>query len=156
MFSIRKNPFAERDDALESMMALLSAEAEKAGTPFTAGEEKILRSERASGQSVPADLREKSRKIIERLLGEERAKSQTRTLKSFSASLEWAGDRAYPNAVALTEEVIMSGGFGALPLHGKRLVWDRMSLLGCAFLVVLFIAFVIFVAGELSTLFHWR
>jgi hypothetical protein len=148
---IRKSPFARHEDPVEHMVALLSKEAENAGTPFSADEKKILRSERASGESVPEELRQKSRKLIEQLLTKEQTIEADKDPKSFDNSLEWAGDREYPNIVALTEEVVMSGGFGVLPLHGRRLAKDRMQLVGCALSVVLFM-FLIVVA--FSVFFH--
>jgi hypothetical protein len=151
VFSIRKSPFAGHEDPLTHMLALLSEEAEKSGITFTADEKTILRSERTRGESIPEGLREKSKKLIEQLLIKERSKDSDEDPKGFSNSLQWAGDGAYPNVVALAEEVIMSGGFGAVPLQGKRLVKDRMSLVGCALLVVLFMALVI---AAVSVLFH--
>jgi hypothetical protein len=149
---IRKSPFASHEEPVEHMVALLSKEAENAGTPFSADEKKILRSE-TSGESVPEELRQKSRKLIEQLLKKEQTREADKDPKSFDSSLQWAGDREYPNIVALTEEVIMSGGFGVLPLHGRRLAKDRMQLVGCALSVVLFMflivaAFSVFFQGK--------
>jgi hypothetical protein len=150
---IHKSPFASHEDPVEHMVVLLSREAENAGTPFSAEEKKSLRSERASGESVPEELRQKSRKLIEQLLKKEQTRAANKDPKSFDSCLQWAGDREYPNIVALTEEVMMSGGFGVLPLHGRRLAKDRMQLVGCALSVVLFM-FLIVVA--FSMFFHGK
>ena|SRR5258708_6672455 len=148
---IRKSPFASHEDPVEHMVALLSKEAENAGTPFSADEKKILRSERASGEPVPEELRQKSRKLIQQLLKKEQTREADKDPKSFDSSLEWAGDGEYPNIVALTEEVVMSGGFGRLPLHGRRLAKDRAQLVGCALSVVLFMFLIV---AAFSVFFH--
>jgi len=153
MFSIRKSPFAKHEDPVEHMMLLLSKEAEDAGTPFSTDEKKILRSERTTGESVPEELREKSTKLIAQLLRKEQTRDADNDPKRFNSSLEWAGDGEYPNIVALTEEVIMSGGFGGLPQHGRRLVKDQMYLVGCALFVVLLMALLV---AAFSMLFHWK
>jgi hypothetical protein len=77
---IHKSPFASHEDPVEHMVALLSREAENAGTPFSANEMKILRSERASGESVPEELRQKSRKLIEQLLKKEQTSETDKDL----------------------------------------------------------------------------
>jgi len=139
MFAIRKSPFASDEDPVAHMVALLCKEAESAGIPFSEDEKKILARESASEESVPEELRQRAKRLIQELLRKEQTSKGVADPKSFDNSLEWAGDPGYPNIVALTEEVVTSGGsLKALPeLHGKRWAKDRTQLLGCALAIVL-------------------
>src|SRR5258708_16804057 len=139
MFAIRKNSFASHEDPVEHMVALLCKEAESAGIPFSEDEKTILARESEPGESVPEELRQRAKKLIKELLRKEQSSGAVTETKSFDNSLEWAGDPGYPNIVALTEEVVTSGGsLKALPqLHGKRWAKDRIQLLGWALAIVL-------------------
>ena len=148
----RRSPFADHEDPVEHMIELLSKEAESAGTPFDLTEKKILRSKASNKEPVPEELRRKSESLIEQLLKREQSAETISDPKSFNNSLGWAGESSYPNIVALTEEVVMSGT-GDLRLHGRRWVKDQFQLLGCAVLVILFM--ILLVAG-LSFVFHWK
>jgi hypothetical protein len=147
-----RNPFANHEDPVEHMIELLSKEAEHARTPFNADERKILRSEAASGEPIPEELRRKFKTLIEQLLNREQAAGTGSDPKSFNNSLRWAGDSTYPNLVALTEEVVMPGT-GDLRLHGRRWAKDQIQLLGCAVVVILLM--LLLVAG-VSFVFHWK
>jgi hypothetical protein len=147
-----KNPFANHEDAVEHMIELLSKEAEHAGAPFNADERKILRSKASSGEAVPEELRRKSTTLIQQILSREQAADTGSDPKSFNNSLGWAGESSYPNIVALTEEVVMSGT-GDLRLHGRRWAKDQIQLLGCAVVVILLM--LLLVAG-LAFVFHWK
>jgi hypothetical protein len=147
-----KNPFANHEDPVEHMIELLSKEAEYAGTPFNADEKKILRSKASSGEAVPEELRRKSKTLIQQILSREQAADTGSDPKSFNNSLGWAGESSYPNVVALTEEVVMSGT-GDLRLHGRRWAKDQIQLLGCAVVVILLM--LLLVAG-LAFVFHLK
>ena len=145
MFAIRKNSFASHEDPVEHMVALLCKEAESAGIPFSEDEKTILARESTPEESVPEELRQRAKKLIQELLRKEQTSGAVTETKSFDNSLEWAGDPGYPNIVALTEEVVTSGGsLKALPqLHGKRWAKDRIQLLGCALAIVLLMFLVV-------------
>jgi hypothetical protein len=147
-----KNPFANHEDPVEHMIELLSKEAEYAGTPFNADEKKILRSKASSGEAVPEELRRKSKTLIQQILSREQAADTGSDPKSFNNSLGWAGESSYPNVVALTEEVVMSGT-GDLRLHGRRWAKDQIQLLGCAVVVILLMLLLV---AELAFVFHWK
>jgi hypothetical protein len=145
MFKILRNPYARHEDPVEHMVALLSKEAESAGTPFSEDEKKVLSSQSTSEDPVPEELRQRAKKLIEALLRKEQSSGAVTGPKSFDNSLEWAGESSYPNIVALTEEVVTSK---ALPQrHGKRWVKDMIQLLGCALgIVLLMMLIVVFVS----------
>lgn len=147
-----KSPFADHEDPVEHMIELLSKEAEHAGTPFNADEKKVLRSEVSSGEPIPEELRRKSQTLIRQLLNRENAGESSDEPRSFNNSLGWAGDSSYPNIVALTEDVAMSGT-GDLRLRGRRWVRDQIQLLGCAVAVI--VLMLLLVVG-LSFVFHWK
>jgi hypothetical protein len=149
---IRKSPFASHEDPVEHMMALLSKEAEDAGTPFDASEKKILCSEASNREPVPEELQSKSKTLIEQLLRREQTTETSNDPKSFNNSLEWAGDCSYPNIVALTEKVVTSGT-GVLRLHGRGWAKDKIQLVGCALAVVL-LMFLLVVS--FSVIFQWK
>jgi hypothetical protein len=149
MLRIRKSPFASSEDPVEHMVSLLAKEAESTGTPFSEAERKILLREAAPTQSVPEELRQRTKKLIEQLLRKEQTSESSADPKNFGNSLEWAGEPGYPNIVALAEEVVCSGGsLKALPrLHGRRWLKDRTQLVVCAFSVVLLMFLIVVVAG---------
>ncbi len=149
MLRIRKSPFASNEDPAEHMVSLLAKEAEIAGTPFGEAERKILLREAAPAEPVPEQLQQRAKKLIEQLLRKEQSSASSADPKSFDNSLEWAGDPGYPNIVALTEEVVCSGGsLKALPrLHGRRWLKDTTQLVGCAFSVVLLMLLIVVVIG---------
>jgi hypothetical protein len=145
---IRKSPFARQEDAAEHMVVLLSQEADRHGTSLNQTEKKMLTSESGPGEPFPEDLRIRLHKLIEEIIEREKNTDAKNDPKSFLASLEWAGDNAYPQIVALTEEVIMGGGFRHLPpLHGRSWVKDRAQLIGCGFLLVLIMMLIVVICG---------
>jgi hypothetical protein len=153
MFAILKNPFASHEDPVAHMVELLCKEAESAGTPFSEDEKKILASESTFEDSVPQELQQRAKRLIQELLRKEQISGAVKEPKSFDNSLEWAGDPGYPNIVALTEEVITSGGsLRAVPqLHGKRWAKDRVQLLGCALAIVLLMFLIVGIFSVVSS-----
>jgi hypothetical protein len=84
----------------------------------------------------PDDLKERVKPLISGILQRERTAVSDGTAIGFGDALEWV-EPDYPNIAALAEEVITSGGFGALrQLHGRRLFKDRAQLIGCAIALV--------------------
>jgi hypothetical protein len=123
---IRKSPFSRGKDPLEHMLLALSLEAEAAGTPLSDAERKMLAAEALPERPVPDDLKERVKPLISAILQRERTADSVTYANaiSFGDALEWV-EPDYPNIAALAEEVIMSGGFGALPtMHGGRLFKD--------------------------------
>jgi hypothetical protein len=145
---IRKSPFGRQEDAAEHMIELLSQEADRHGTPLNETEKKMLASESSRRESIPEDLRMRLHKSIGEILEREKAKDIKNDPKSFLASFEWASDNAYPEIVALIEEVITGGGFGPLPpQHGRRWIKDRAQLIGCGLLLVLIMMVIVAICG---------
>jgi hypothetical protein len=137
------------------MVELLAKEAESAGTPLTNLErETLLQASSESPFSVPEDLRQKVKVLIRTIFEAEAPDESDRDPRSFGNSMLWAGDRSYPNVVALAEGVARDIRGTAYPqLHGWRFVKDRMQLVGCGVLVVLLMFVMVFVAG---IVFHWK
>jgi hypothetical protein len=133
---IRKSPFRHGQDPLEHMLLALSLEAEASGTPLSDTEWKMLAAEAVPGRAVPDDLKARVKPLISTILQRERTTEPATNTISFGDALEWV-EPNYPNIAALAEEVITSGGFGALPqIHGGRLIKDRAQLIGCAIALV--------------------
>jgi hypothetical protein len=133
---IRKSPFRSREDPLDYMLLALSREAEAAGTPLSETDKKMLAAEVVPESPMPDDLKERVRPLISAILQRERAAEPVTNTICFGDALEWV-EPDYPNIAALAEEVITSGGFGALPqLQGRRLFKDRAQLVGCAVALV--------------------
>jgi hypothetical protein len=149
MFWIRKSPFGRQEDPIEHMVVLLSNEALNAGVPLSDGERMLLASEFIPGAPISEELRNRTKKLIEKILAREQ-ESQAEDLRSFGNSLEWAGDPDYPNIVMLTEEVVCSGGSrrNLPPLHGWRRFKDRFQLIGCGLSLIL-LMFLIVIASTL-------
>jgi hypothetical protein len=118
------------------MVVLLSREADASGAPLTQEEKETLLRDCKDG-SFPEESRLRIGKLIEQILEKEQADPTKADPKNFSRCMEWAGDQRYPHIVALTEEVVTSGGFGEPPLHGRRWIKDRVQLVGCALVAVL-------------------
>jgi hypothetical protein len=150
MFWIRKSPFGRQEDPIEHMVALLSKEAMNAGVSLSDGERRLLASEVIPGAPISEELRNRTKKLIEKILAREQESSTEEDPRSFGNSLEWAGDPDYPNIVMLTEEVVCSGGSrrNLPPLHGWKWVKNRFQLIGCGLSLVL-LMFLIVVAGVL-------
>jgi hypothetical protein len=145
---VRKSPFAGPDEASRHMVELLANEAEITGTPLTAPEKEILSQE---DTPLPEGLRQKAKDLIRKIFEAEDSDGDP---KSFGNSMLWAGDRGYPNVVALAEEVSCDLSRTAYPhTHGWELVKDRAQLIGCAILVVLLMFAIVTVAG---IVFHWK
>jgi hypothetical protein len=150
---IRKSPFSRREDPLDYMMSALSREAEAAGAPLSDDEKKILSSEVIPERPLPDDLKERVKPLISKILQRERTADPSTNTVGFGDALEWV-EPDYPNIAALAEEVIMSGGLGALPkMHGGRLIKDRAQLVGCAIVLV---AALMAIGITISFLFHRR
>jgi hypothetical protein len=141
---IRRSPFGRGEDPLTHMVSLLDQEAIASGTPLTEYEKIILASEYSTREPIPEELHQKAKQLIAQMLQRERGATTEESAKSFASSIEWADDQAYPNIVALVEEVITGGGFGRMPApRGRRWLSDRAKLIGCAFLAVLFMFLIV-------------
>ena len=133
---IRKSPFSRHQEPLDYMLLALSLEAEAAGAPLSDDDKKILAAETVPGTPIPDDLKERVKPLISAIVQREGATHTGHNTISFGDALEWV-EPDYPNIAALAEEVIISGGLGALPkLHGGRLIKDRAQLVGCAMALV--------------------
>jgi hypothetical protein len=143
---IRRSPFGRQEEAAEHMVALLFQEAERHGNPLTETERQMLT--REPPDPLPEDLRIRVTNLINEILNREKATEIGDDPKSFCASFEWASDNAFPQIVALTEEVITNGGFGKVPpLHGRRWIKDRAQLIGCGLLVVVIMMLIGVIVG---------
>ena len=79
---------------------------------------------------MPADLQERVKPLISAILQRERTTVPDRTAIGFGDALEWV-EPDYPNIAALAEEVITSGGLGALRnCMGKGCLRIEPNLLG--------------------------
>jgi hypothetical protein len=153
MFRIRKSPFGRHEDPAKHMVLLLSEEAEESGAPLSEEEKEVLAREAAPREPLPEELRQRVRRLIEQILERERGAATEAGPKSFLNSLEWAGDQDYPNIVALTEEVILGGGFGELPpVHGRAWIKDKALLIGFALAAVFLMMVVVVIVGFLHDL----
>jgi hypothetical protein len=143
---IRRSPFGRQEEAAEHMVALLFQEAERHGNPLTEAERQMLT--REPPDPLPEDLRIRVTNLIREILSREKATDIGNDPKNFFASFEWASDNAFPQIVALTEEVITSGGVGKVPpLHGRRWIKDRAQLVGCGLLVVAIMMLIVVIVG---------
>lgn len=146
---LSKSPFARGEDPVTHMVDLLSLQAQKAGTPLTPADQEMLARQSTRGDPLPEELRHKAKELIARIF-EAEADAVERDPRSFSDSLQWAGDLGYPNIVALAEEVSCDISRTAFPpLRGWKRISDRMQLVGCAVLVVLLMFAVVISAGFL-------
>ena len=145
---IRKSPFAPHEDVVAHLVVLLCRQAENSEIPFTADEERLLAVEARRGESVGAELEQKTKKLIEQLLEKEQSTELREDPKSFGNSLEWA-ETNYPNIVALTEDVVTSGASRVnLPrLHGWKWGKDRAAMIGCALAIVLLMFLIVGISG---------
>ena|SRR6266478_899390 len=133
---IRKSPFLHGQDPLDHMLLLISLEAEAVGTPLSDAEKKILGSEAIPERPIPDYLKDRVKPLVSAILQRERTAAPGSNAIGFGDALEWV-EPDYPNIAALAEEIITSGGFGALPqLHGARLTRDRAQLVGRALALV--------------------
>jgi hypothetical protein len=149
-----KSPFGRDEDPVKHMLELLCTEAEKAGTPLTDQDQAILASERSELAPVPDDLRQKTKKLIARMLEAESYDEFEWDPKSFGFSLQWVSDSTYPNLVDLTEEVSGELRGTAYPRpRGWKLYKDRMLLIGSGLLVVFLM---LAISSSLSLLFGWK
>ena len=146
---VKRSPFGRDEDPLDHMVELLSAEAIKDGVPLTERDREIL----ASAEPMPEILRQRAKELITRIYESESLDEWERDPKCFSCSLQWAGDREYPNIVALAEGVACDIARPSAPLYGWKRVKDKLQLLGCGLLLVLLMFAIVAVAGFL---FHWK
>ncbi|HZQ20013.1 MAG TPA: hypothetical protein VFA90_14950 [Terriglobales bacterium] len=115
------------------MVGLLAAEAKSANSPLR--EEELDMLSRECG--LPEALEDQAKRIVGQILIRD-FEAGYEDPKSFSSSLEWAGDPEYPNIARLTEDVVLEGrASGRFPLpprlHGWGLVKDKLSLIGADF-----------------------
>jgi hypothetical protein len=153
----RNSPFSSAEEAAKNMVDLLAQEGEKAGTPLTDQEKETLlqsSSDSLYSLSISEELRRKTKALITRIFQAESPEEFDRGPRSFSDSMLWAGDKAYPNVVALAEEV--SRGIGEMqypPLRGWSWGKDRVQVVGCGCLVVLAMFVMVTIAGIVN---HWK
>ena len=143
---IRRSPFGSQEEAAEHMVALLFQEAERHGNPLTEAERQMLTKE--PPDPLPEDFRMRVINLIREIVNREKTTEIGNDPKSFFASFEWASDNAFPQIVALTEEIITSGGVGKEPpLHGRRWIRDRAQLIGCGLLVVVIMMLIVVIVA---------
>ncbi|MFZ0320740.1 MAG: hypothetical protein WAL56_16565 [Candidatus Sulfotelmatobacter sp.] len=127
------------------MVALVAAQAEKAGAPLNDEERTMLLNDAIPGDAMPGnlvleELDARVRKLIEQTFDGEIEPDDPKNLGN---SLQWAGDGQYPKIVALTEDVIRARGEKFTRLRGRRWVVDRIQLVGCGVVVVIVMMLVV-------------
>lgn len=142
---IRKNPFADGRDPAAHMLALIVAEAERAGTPLNEAEKQILLSHCDPEALVQEEFLTKAKRLIEQTFNYEADPDNPLSLGN---SVGWAGERSYPTIVALTEEVMRERGEKS-PLRGRRQIIDSIQLVGCGVIVVILMMLVVVMFGWL-------
>src|ERR1700691_6104883 len=130
---IRKSPFADGNDPIAHMVALIAAEAERAGTPLSEAEKQILLAHWDPETVVSEDFRTKAKRLIRQTFDYEADPDDPISLGN---SVEWAGDGSYPTIIALTEEVMLERGEKPR-LRERRAVIDLIQLVGCGAVVVM-------------------
>lgn len=148
-----KSPFGRDEDPLDHMLKLLSEEAVRDGVPLTERDKEILAAESTHDEPMPDDLQQRAKGLIAKIYAAEPFDPREIDPKSFSSSLQWAGDRDHPNIVAIAEEVACDIGRPSGQLHSWKLVRDKLQLVGCGLLVVLLMAVIVAGAG---VLFGWK
>lgn len=133
---IRKTPFSRDEDAAAHMISILGREAESQGQPLTQQEVKLLRKEFEPMKQLPGEFAQRTKKLIRGVLERERGSGEHANPRSFSSSLEWAGDQEYPYIVQLTEEVSREIA-PPIPLTGWARVKDKIQLVACGIALVL-------------------
>jgi hypothetical protein len=134
---IKKNPFGRGEDPGKHMLALLAQEAERTGAPLSKEDQEIL----ASGIiAIPWELDAKARNLIDQMLEMEEVAGSNRDPKSFANSLKWVDCAESSNLLELTYQVATARRAN-YPLSKKWGFWfkDMIGLVGCAFLVVIFL-----------------
>jgi hypothetical protein len=141
---VRKSPFKSQIEATAQMVNLLSREAEAQGTPLSEDERKLLSSDAEGGICLSEDFRLRIIGLVESLVRQQRVLESNDKQNSFLAAFEWASDAYSPQIVVLTWQVIDSGVLGPPPkLHGRKWLKDKVQLVGCGLLVVLFMLLVV-------------
>lgn len=149
---IRRSPFGQHEDPVQHLVAILSREAETAGTPLTDTEKEILAREHSPNIPIPEELRQSAKQLIARIFDAEPRDEFERDPKSFSNSLEWT-ERGNPNIAVLAEEISRENPHLSPPWYGWKRVKDRLQLVGCALIVILLMFAVVIALGFL---FHWK
>jgi len=126
-----KSPFASEEDAAAHMVALVAAQAEKAGTPLSAEDRGLLLDDAMPENAASEELDAKVRRLIEQTFDSEIEPDDPKNLGN---SLGWAGDGQYPRIVALTEDVIRLRSEKSP--RGRKWVIDRIQLVGCGVVAV--------------------
>ena len=137
----QKSPSASDEDAAAHMVALVAAQAEKARAPLSDEERRMLLNEAIPGNAMPGnaaseELDARVRKLIEQTFD---AEIEPDDPKNLGNSVQWAGDGQYPKIVALTEDIIRSRSEKFTRLRGRRWVIDRIQLVGCGVVAVIFL-----------------
>jgi hypothetical protein len=137
---IRKSPFTDGRDPIAHMLALIAAEAERAGTPLNEAEKQLLLDHWDHKAIVPEEFRTKAKRLIEQTFDYE---ADPDSPLSLGNSVEWAGDGSYPTIVALTEEVMLERSEKLPRLRGRRKIIDRLQLVGCGVVAVILMMLVV-------------
>jgi hypothetical protein len=146
----RKSPFASDEDAVAHMVQLVAAQAEKLGTPLSVEEGGLLLEEAVPHKIASEESEARFRTLIEQTFDSEVDLDDPMNLGN---SIQWAGAERYPKIVALAEEVVLSRGEKFPQLRGRRLMTDRMQLVGCGIVAVILMLSVV---ALLSWLFGHR
>jgi hypothetical protein len=147
----RSSPFSSDEGAAAHMVALVAAQAEKAGTPLSDEERRILLDDAIPVDVMPANVSSEEfdarvRKLIEETFDGEVEPDDPKNLGN---SLQWAGDRQYPRIVALTEGVIRSRRERFARGKGRRWIVDRIQLVGCGVVAVILMMLFAALVGRL-------
>jgi hypothetical protein len=136
----RKSPFGSDEDAAAHMVELVAAQAEKLGTPLSVEERGLLLEEAVPPKIASEESEARFRTLIEQTFDSEVDPDDPMNLGN---SIQWAGAERYPKIVALAEEVVLSRGEKFPQLRGRRLMIDRMQLVGCGIVAVILMLLVV-------------
>jgi hypothetical protein len=137
---IRKSAFTDGIDPTAHMVVLISAEAERAGTPLSEAEKQILLRNWDPETILPEEFRSKAKRLVEQTFDYDADPDDPLSLGN---SVEWAGDWGYPTIVALTEEVMLERQEKFPRLRGRRKIIDLFQLVGCGIVVVVLMMLVV-------------
>jgi hypothetical protein len=146
MSRLTLKPFHSQEEAARHMVDLLAAEGNILDAPLSEEERESL----VCSGGVSDELASKAKYLITHILDSE--KNQVSDPRSFSNSMRWAADPAWPNIAELVAQVASERNPRAR-LSGWRPVKDRIALFSCGLLLVLLMFAAVIVAGFI---FHWK
>jgi hypothetical protein len=141
------------------MVELLSEEAVSSGQLFTDSEKAALASESTALVALGSasdDLGNRAKLLIRQILERERVQEESGDAypRNFGNSFDRAAEFAYPNIVALTEEVVCETRHSVPQrLDGWRWLVDKALLWATGIMVFLLMLVAVVVMGFL---FHWK